>query len=233
MAFGQVISANTGAGLVAALSSAAITTSSGQLMAIGIDIKSTAQTLASITDTYGNTWIKGPANLTAGSDVLYGYYAQNITGGAGHVITVNIAGGTANLSFVVMTFTGRATSSALDKAATFSLIGTFGTSHAGASATTANASEDLFAFNFSAGATAADTFTAGSGWTIPSGGQNPGNGASYCPSFVEYQAAVAVGTYAGAYTTGNYVQGAGLIMTFNSSSGIPTTGGAGMLMGVG
>jgi hypothetical protein len=92
----------------------------------------------------------------------------------------------------------------------------------------------VFSFNCSVGATTADTFTAGAGFTIPSGAQNPGNGASYCPSFAQYQAGVAVGTYTGGYTTVNFVQGAGMIMTFNApGGGGGAAAGAGMMMGVG
>jgi hypothetical protein len=228
-AFGQAINANTAGGAVSVLTSAGITTSNSQLIVLGIEVAATAQTVGSVADFYGNTWIAGPT-LVSSPGVIYSYYAQNIVGGAGHTFTVNIAGGTANLSFVAATATGCALSSALDQSATWANTGFFNdhphtaASFTGTAAvTTGFDGEIVFAFNASVGANAADTFTAGSGWTIPTNGQNPGNGASYSPSMLQYQANVSIGAYTDNYSTVNFVRAAGLLMSFKAAAG----GGAG------
>jgi hypothetical protein len=239
VAFGQAINANTPGVRVGTLTSPNITTANGQLVFVGIQMSAaTPVGIATIIDSYGNTMIAGP---TLNPGIMYSYYCPNIVGGSGYNVTVTTAGGSAYYSFIIGTFTGCATSSALDQSTTWGNSG-FYTDHphtalnftGTSTVTTGAAGEAVVAFNCSQQATAADTFTAGSGWTIPTNGQNPGNGSTYSPNMLQYQVNVAAGTYQDTYTTGNFVNGQGIIMTFKA---LPASGSnAGLMlatMGVG
>jgi hypothetical protein len=230
MAFGQAINAaltTTGS----TLTSSAITTASGQTACIGIYISGgAAQTISSVSDSNSNVYTLGPTLLGQGG-TIYAYYCANIVGGAGHTFTVAINNGPVYISFIAATFTGRATSSVLDKSNTYA-SNTFLQSYPGASCTPSFAGEDLFALNVEDGSNGDETgFTAGSGWTIPTHGTNVGTGSSYSPMMMEYQANVSVGTYSGSYTTTIYARSLGIIMSLvkASTGGLPQQ----MMMGMG
>jgi hypothetical protein len=93
------------------VANAGITTTTGNFLAVAISIDSGPKTLSTLTDTYGNTWVGATANPQAitGSNV-YVYWAINITGGAGHVLTATFSG-SASAAISVAEFSGRSTTS--------------------------------------------------------------------------------------------------------------------------
>lgn len=85
------VQAPAGAQMVSgtSLSTAAITTTSGNLVVIGVTY---VASFSSVSDSKGNTWTlaAGPVTASAG-DTIRCYYAFNLTGGAGHTFTLNLS----------------------------------------------------------------------------------------------------------------------------------------------
>lgn len=107
MAFVQGDKGSTGGATTVA--TAGITTTSGNALVVVVATNSVNVT--SVTDNKGNTFTpasSNPQNTTGSRE--YAFVAQNISGGAGHVITANLAS-SAIAAIATAEFSGRATSS--------------------------------------------------------------------------------------------------------------------------
>lgn len=217
MAFVQAGSAYTPTNATT-LTSSGVTTTSGNILLMGSWLNSTSITLTTPTDSYGNTWQPLFAALSTTSGYLYGWYSQNITGGAGHTITSALSSGAGQeWAFSFAEYSGRDTGIPLDSSGpvTANRNGNYVTNHSGANAgaavTTTTTGCDLFAYATSAGASVADTFTTnGGGWTF--GGEYLGNGSTQSPSFMAYLNNQVNATYTLTWTTGNAVNPASFIV---------------------
>lgn len=216
MAFVQSISAATSAA-VSTLSTSAITTNSGDtLIACMAGFSTTVS--ASVSDTFGNIWTPHPLSpiKTAATGVgVYAWYAKNIAGGPGHIITFSVS--PANfISVVVHEFSGRA----LDFPATDSegiADPAPTTSHNIGTLTTPQNGCDLFAFMSNNSASTSESVTPGTGWVVPGNSGNL-NGTLSRVSLGMYQQNVARGQYSGLFATGDNVQCSGLMFALKQPS---------------
>jgi hypothetical protein len=113
---GQTVTASTTSGTGTLTTSAfAGSTTTGNLIVVGVSFDSgTLNTVTAVSDSKSNTYTK-ILDLDGTQDVTL-WYAQNITGGASHTVTVTFnSGAGAALGFVAQEFTGIASSSSLDK----------------------------------------------------------------------------------------------------------------------
>lgn len=213
MAFVQATHASSGTG-VTSLATPAITTTGGNLICRG---SNTDQTVSSVTDSKTNTWTPHGSNpVTAGAFANgYQWYAKNITGGASHTFTDNY-GSSSFPSFVVAEFSGCDTTAPLDTSGS-AAESSATTNHSAGSVTTGTTGCDICAFNAD-DTGAAEGFTAGSGWTIPTNGTNT-DGTSYVTSMLQYMENKAIGTYTNTATTTQSDKFAGLLMAFKPASG--------------
>ncbi len=102
---------------VASVTSPAITTTSGHFLAVVCALYARSFSGSPITDSKGNTWQLAWAVNTGTNGHAACYYAENITGGAGHTVTLTPPGGNDFCAFGLGEFSGIATSSSLDKTA--------------------------------------------------------------------------------------------------------------------
>ncbi len=133
-------------------------TTSGNLIVVSVGWSELLVT-ASISDNKGNTYTSaiGPTNGPQGARAQT-FYAQNITGGATHTVTVTYSGTVGFQSHCIHEYSGAATTGVLDVAAAAS-----GTSTApSASGTTTNANDLIFGWCYDNNG----TLTAGSGFTV-------------------------------------------------------------------
>lgn len=146
------------------IASASLTLTAGNLIVIWGTNDSRAHAVT-FTDAQGNTYTGIASvtfNTTASSAKLWGFYAKNITGGAG-AITIHATNGDA-LSAAMMEFSGCDTTAPLDDIGTHA-SGTGTALDTGAPPTTAQANEVIVAAGVQTGG--GQTFTAGSGFTMP------------------------------------------------------------------
>src|ERR1017187_1424789 len=172
MAFSQAINAFSAA--ANKISTAGITTASGQnayvMLAYGTDSARTA----SFVDNKGNTFhlLSGsPYAIQANSQAINLYYCENFIGGSGHIFTGNVTVTGNSMSMLVSILTGRATSGSIRAFSSAQSIA-YAQSHAGATVSAAS-TDDVLCFsaeNFNSNGT--ETYTVGSGFAaIPTGGQ--------------------------------------------------------------
>lgn len=216
MSFVQSISAATSAA-VSTLSTAAITTNSGDILIAALAAFSTT-TAASVTDTYGNTWLPHPLSpiLTAQTGVgVFAWYAKNISGGSGHMVTFSVS--PANfISCVVHEFSGRALDfPAVD--AQGAVDSTTTTAHNIGTVTVPQNGCDLFAFMSNNSASSSESVTPGTGWVVPGNSGNL-NGTISRISLGMYQQNVARGQYSGLFATGDPIQATGLMFALKQPS---------------
>lgn len=191
----QVVSAASG-------TTAGITTTSGNSIAIqvgtspafGGDVSATTP----VQDSKGNTWTLQQTSTSATvNNKQRVYTATNITGGAGHTFTVNLAtAGFADLNVGESSNTG-----GLDGAGAQGNDTTGQTSHPGSSFT-ATAGADWFQGMVSDSGTNPQTQTAGATWT--KGSAQP-DGSSGTAGFSQFKSAVSGGANTSPFTTGDSV----------------------------
>ncbi len=83
-------------------------TTSGNLIVVGISIEDSTSTVSSVTDSKGNTY-QAATSISAVWNTnrrIQIYYAYNITGGASHTVTVTISGGSTRVNAVVNEYSG-------------------------------------------------------------------------------------------------------------------------------
>jgi hypothetical protein len=199
-----------------------VTTLSGDLAVVMIQTLQTTP-ITSCTDNYANTFTlreQYAVSVTGQAVYLYVYTVPMTTFGSAETFTCAWGAFNASYALIVGIFSGRNTASPMD-----GTPGTFGDtafvqSHTGALVTTADASSDVVEFATDGGSTAAETFTAGSGFTV---GQSVLGGSFYSPSMFQYHAAIATGAHAGPWTTANFVEGASVTFALAPSSGASCT----------
>lgn len=216
MSFVQSINAASSSS-VSALSTSGITTFSGDILIAVLAAFSTTVT-ATITDTYGNTWLPHPLSplKTATTGVgIYAWYAKNVVGGAGHSFTYTVSAA-GQVSAIVHEYSGRA----LD----FPMTDSEGiadaspvTAHNVGTLTTPQSGCDLFACMSNNTASSNESITPGTGWTIPANSSNL-VGTSFRVSMAMYQQNVIQGQYQGTFTTGDSVQCTGLMFAIKQPS---------------
>lgn len=215
MAFVQAISVASSA-QVNVLTTPAITTTSGNFLAIGTSVLNNGNNPVP-SDSFTNVWTghtSNPIVITGQNDKGYSWWAKNITGGSGHTFTIT-SSLTANSSIVVCEFSGRA----LDFPVA-AQSGSFDTSavnaHSLGSVTTPFAGCDLMAFNFTS-STSSESFNTGNIWGIPNNGSNP-NGTLYQPSFAQVYSNAAQGTFTNTWQTSDTIFGGGFIYAIKPPS---------------
>lgn len=182
-----------------------INTTSGNAMVVGCG---SATTLTGVTDTYGNMWTPHPASPVSynGVYLAYVWYCLNIVGGAGHVIT--FAGGGAQKGTAVSEFSGRS-KTAIDTRGGAATAAS--NTQTGPTLTGVAGLADIWAFDTLSYAGSAVTWTAGSGFTIPTNGYV--SGSTNIPTCVEYKNAVSAGNYTPSFTNNSTGQGGFLALS--------------------
>lgn len=217
MAFVQAtcFSASGATGLFMGTSSA-LTTTSGDTLAVFIALYS-SDSLDSVVDNKGNTYAQQVAftATTNGPIKITLWSAENIVGGTGHTVTVTgrvSVGGM--LTCGVMELGGLVSAPAFDVGVGADQAYT--TAASSGSVTTTQASETLIggiALDYSSTA----TVTAGTDWTIPTGGSLVDN----IPLYVEHRQVAATGTYeaTGTLSVGDQVDA--MIGSFKDAAVVP------------
>lgn len=214
MAFVQAI--NAAAQAVTSITTAAISISSNNLLVSAgqTNLNPTTVTFSdSASNTYTNHSTYPQTNSATGKAWMS--YSKNIVGGGSVTFTMDLGGVNASPSMVVYELSGRDTSSPVDAQAASSET-TATTSHSGASSSVVSGA-DVVAFEGDNGLSGTQTYTAGTGWTIPTNGTNT-DGARYKCSMMEYQTNVSSGTYTLTSTTGTACKTDTLLMSFKSST---------------
>jgi len=185
------------------------------------------QPVSSYLDSNGNTWNQVSGSPYAFGSTIYYFYvylAVIATGGSTENFTCSVSGGATYLVQNVGLFSGRNTSSTLDGTLGTFLDSGFVQPHSGPSVTTTSNGSDLVCCVVDYGQTTADTFTAGSGFTI--GCQFNGNGTVQMPMMMMYQQNVAAGTYTAPWTTANFVKGGAVMIALKAATtSFPTAQG--------
>lgn len=180
-----------------AVTTAAITTTTGNLTVVVCIWFGAGVTFTSMADSKGNTWTQiGSQQTTSGNAKMRMYYAKNITGGASHTFTLTVSANNSYPLLFVSEFSGIDTTSPFDvQAAT---TGSSTTPSSGVTATRAQADELLVGglVDESSGVV---TITAGTNFTIPTNGKEE-NGAANSTGAIEYQIVSSTGTDAGTFT---------------------------------
>ena len=142
-------------------------------------------TTITVADTNLNTWNASVTayNLTQGPDLTC-FYAQNISAGVGDVITVTFVTASGPVAAYAIQFSGIVTTSSIDTTATATPNGGSATITSG-TYSTAQAAEVAVAFARSDTAGTTDTYSAGTGFTLPAActDANPNGNQGAC----EYQ----------------------------------------------
>lgn len=102
------------AGSQASVTTPGITTTSGNLLVVVVSAFSNIIGATPITDSKTNTWIQAVASTGASEGWGAIYYAENITGGAGHTVTFTPSS-SGFIAIAVLEVSGLATSSALNQ----------------------------------------------------------------------------------------------------------------------
>jgi hypothetical protein len=179
-------------GYVTSLVSTAISTTTGNALVVTC---ASGAAVSTPTDTYSNTWTAHPSNPQApqAGYFIYMWYCLNITGGTGHEVTFTSSG--AGMSCSVSEFSGRS-KTAIDNHA----VSTTATSTAQTGPTfTVAVNADVIGVLQQVYAGVAVTYTAGSGFTIPTNGTVPGT--NDLPVCVEHADNVSAGSYTPSFTS--------------------------------
>ncbi len=173
---------------------AAMNTTTGNFIVVttGFYDAISADTVESIADTAGNTYVKamGEYRASSGQDRIEIWYAENITGNANNITTITYTGSVSDPFISTAEFSGVATSSSLDDTANNSQTST--TNHTSGNMTASSAGS-LTIGGIATSSTA--TFTVGSGYTTLSDDLTI---RYYC---AEYKIQGASGTYAATFST--------------------------------
>lgn len=137
MGFVQTTTGTGGPPQVATIAFSSATTSGNCIVVAVADDSATTTEVTSVTDNKGNTYaaLRSPL-LSASAVTLSTFYALNITGGSGHIITAHLAGASFDATVTAQEFSSISTSGALDVTA-----GSTGSSTAAASGSTAATSQ--------------------------------------------------------------------------------------------
>ena len=229
----QVQTVNATSVAVGSLTTAGITTTSGNLLVACVGyVTFSGNALAFLTDNKGNTLapvVASPSAISSPGAVAAMYVAQNIIGGSGHTFTaINSSYGA--LSIIVTEFSGRAVSNAV-RASAAALSAAYATSYAGASVACISG-DDFACFGVNNIGNAAQAFTNGAGLTIPTNGNINGT-TTTIPALFQYAANVATGTQTGAYSGSQFDQYASLSIALEPVAAVSQTGLLLTLLGVG
>ena len=158
----------------ASVSASALNVSGGNLLYVGVRAGST--TTPTISDTAGNTFTQIGSTLSTQSDigVAAQFYAKNVIGNISDVVTANFSPSTSYAGIVVLQLSGPNTTNPLDISATGDVSSSASVSSA--SFTPSAVGEAACAFSTAA---AFVSWTAGSGYTIPTGGSDTMIGGEY------------------------------------------------------
>lgn len=206
-----------------------ITTTTGNFLCAVITVGSGPGTLASVSDSYGNTWTAATGNPRApnGQANVYVYWAENITGGAGHTFTAN-ANGSRLMSIGLVELSGRATSSAVLVQTGF-LETVSGTSHSsGSSGALSESGCDMVCLagdNSPAVTSSNITYTATStGWTLSSAGTVNTVASGHMTTIAMYRENVDTSAQEATWTSSsNAKRAAGVMIAVKSASGGAST----------
>jgi hypothetical protein len=155
---------NYGGGTTTTPSADAFSVSAGNLIVAAMRFPIiTTESVTSVTDTAGNTYqaASGAADTTPGNDRIEIWYAMNTTANASNVITFHMSTGASFWSIVAAQYSGIATSSAFDAAASGE-DGLGNTSVTSGAFSTAQADELIVG---AAQSTGSGTWSAGTGLT--------------------------------------------------------------------
>lgn len=218
----QAVAGVVGSG-TSTVATGSFTSTAGNCMAVIVSTASSV-TSCSLVNVGGDSWVAHSANpLTAGAVRGWAFYAQNLVGHIGDLITATLSGAD-SASLVMDEFSGVLTASILDT----SFSGTDGsntTSHSAGSAATTGGNSDIWAGNAEDLASGTAVHTAGSGWTK---GSENNDANSYATSVTQYRVAQPQGTYTNASTTSAASRFAGLVFAFKNT-GWAASGGAAVL----
>lgn len=200
-------------------------TTSGNYIIVGIVTAFTAfSALTSVTDNKGNTYTQIGTGITVGNGTLYVYRAQNITGGASHIITGNFSGSGQSNAMIIREYGNIATTTPTDQTGTATGSGTAVSVTAGGALAQANELSILFVGTQNTGETLSATGYGNA--TTVSGGQ----GIAAIDGDLTSTSTPSV-----AATITSFSSFAAMMVTVKEAGGGggPTTPKTGMLMGMG
>lgn len=129
------------------IAASAFVCTTGNAIVVGVSNYNTGQTVSSIADTAGNTYVRlGNVESPDSSGRMEMWLATNITGHAANVVTVTFDAGTTFRTIAAAEFTQIATASPLDQSTTVNISGTGTTHTTDATGTTVQADELIIAF---------------------------------------------------------------------------------------
>jgi hypothetical protein len=205
---------------VASITTDATRVDSGDLLfvAVGAQIYCSALGITSVSDTAGNSYTliatkEDPNQIIC----LATYYAKNTTANAANQVTVTFSAGRASASMSVQEWAGLSTTAPLSGAAVSGAADASASFSGGSGLPAVNNSvvlAGIIAYDFR-------TFTAGTGYTVPSGAV-----ASFGQSATEYQIFTASGSSTPSFTTNSPTSGAMVGALFVSPSGSSSGGAA-------
>jgi hypothetical protein len=188
-------------GSVASVTSSPVTTTSGNFLVVVCALFAKSFSGSPVTDSYGNTWTQAWQRNSGTNGHAACYYAENITGGAGHTVTLTPPGGNDFCAFGLGEFSGINTSSSLDQ--TVSASGTTMPYNSGLTATTSQADELLIGGGSQSLGVALSYSTVPGDWiTVEALSETPTS--AYEGVILAYQVAPADGTYEYGMNTGNF-----------------------------
>lgn len=203
----QTVKANGAGSAVLSVTTSGITTTTGNLFVIGAGSwkSGSPQTLTPSDliggSASGNTWLEvtGSPQNPSGNTRAHLFYCKNGNGGASHTFKVT-AGATALMAMFLMEISGADTTAPYDTGAAATSLGSTAP-NSGATGTRAQADEIIIGYCGTGDNVNGGTFSAGSGFTIPTNGTET-NFNNYV-SGIEYQIMTAVGTEAANFTISN------------------------------
>lgn len=170
-------------------------TTSGNLIIVGIAIEDATSTVSSVVDSKGNTYQAATSISTTygGNRRVQIYYAYNITGGSSHTVTVTISGGSTRVNAHINEYSGcESASDPLDVTSS----GSAGDDPTSGSANTSLDKSLIYSFVAAAG-----TLTAGAGFT------ERGEYVFNIYSATEDQVQTTAGSISASWTTSGTAQG--------------------------
>lgn len=216
------VQGSTGGGAGTTVVTVGITTTTGNLLVVGVVNK--LATATGISDSKSNTWTNLYLNNIATSENLSLWYAKNITGGASHTVSITVSAGGGDCAIVVQEFSGIDTTSPFDikgigaNTATMSLT-------SGASSSTTNANDLVVGFM----ATTTCSPSLGSGYSNLTAKNN-----STSEAAMESQVVAATGAQTATFTANINASGNVAVATFKAAGGSPvvTYASTSLMMGI-
>lgn len=200
----------------------AITPSAHSLLILNLTA-GTADTLSTVTDGNGNTWVAGPNsnNTTAGARQSWEYHVINSNAGATTITVTYIGGDFPDTAYILREYSGIATSSALDKTSTANDTNNFVQIHpAGTTAATTQAAE-LVVLGGGCAVGSDPVCVAGSGF---SNGLEQKGFDTFTYAFMSDKTVAAMGTQTGNFTSTGFVEGQGFIATYKDNITVQNPG---------